>query len=63
MRPFPIGRSAARGSRRRNSNQQAQFLQVQGLHLQPPRVSSLAAWVASSVWVGVMVILLWPGQR
>jgi MerR family mercuric resistance operon transcriptional regulator len=36
------------------THQQLQFLQVQGLQRQPPRVSSLAAWVCSSVWV-VMV--------
>jgi hypothetical protein len=32
-------------------------LQVQGLQRQPPRVSSFAAWVCSSVWV---VIVIFP---
>jgi hypothetical protein len=48
MRPAPV--------------QQLQFLQLQGLHLQPPRVSSRAAWTCCSVWV-VMVILLLPEER
>lgn len=40
MRPAPI--------------QQAQFLHVQGLHLQPPCVASLAASTCCSVWVVIV---------
>ena len=40
------------------SGQQPQFLQVQGLHLQPPRVSSSAALVCSSDWVVIVILPL-----
>jgi hypothetical protein len=46
---------------RLRSVQQLQFLQVQGLHLQPLRVSSLAAWACCSVWL-VMTYLLARGS-
>jgi len=37
------------------SVQQAQFLQVQGLHAQPRVAASLAAWVCNSV----SVVIVW----
>src|SRR5260370_22689943 len=41
-----------------SSIQQGQFLRVHGRHWQPPRVSSLAAVTACSVWVVIRILLL-----